>query len=48
MFAAIHFYIKSVVPEEPEEMASFAKKLMIYGVSLPEYSAAIRRSEILP
>ena len=39
-------FVKADIPEAPEEKAKFAKKLMVYHVSLLEYSNAMKQPEI--
>jgi hypothetical protein len=34
--------VKSTVPDDPAEMATFAQKLLKYKTSLPEYCEALK------
>lgn len=37
---------KADIPEDPDEKKEFAKKLMTYGVSLMQYSRALKKKDI--
>ena len=39
--------MKESMPEDQEMLTSFGKKLFKFGVSLPEYSNALRKKENL-
>ena len=48
-FILLHYeFEKNLIPQEEEQKLIFAKKLMQFGMSLPQYERILQEQEILP